>query len=135
MFDFSDQVVLVTGAAGNLGKAVAHTFQAAGAKLVLVDRAPDRLKSLFADLVGSPDHFLATSVDLVNIESVKSMVEEAIRRLGRIDVLVNAAGGNSRPHTLSGLGCSPCNPGSSYSSVWKRLESVLKKPIGIRNLY
>ena len=37
MFDFSDRVVVVTGAAGNLGSAVAKAFEAAGARLVLVD--------------------------------------------------------------------------------------------------
>lgn len=93
MLDFSDRVVLVTGAAGNLGRALVHAFQAAGARLVLVDRAPDRLQELFPDLANSLDHFLATSVDLIKSDVVQSMVEKAIDRLGRIDVLVNAAGG------------------------------------------
>jgi NADP-dependent 3-hydroxy acid dehydrogenase YdfG len=43
MFGFSSCVVIVTGAAGNLGSAVARAFQAAGAKLVLVERAADRV--------------------------------------------------------------------------------------------
>jgi NAD(P)-dependent dehydrogenase (short-subunit alcohol dehydrogenase family) len=93
MFNFSQQVVLVTGAAGNLGRAVARAFLHAGARLVLVDRAPDRLPSLFPDLAGSTDHYLATSVDLIDEGAVQAMVDEAIRRFGRIDVLVNAAGG------------------------------------------
>ena len=93
MFDFSDRVVIVTGAAGNLGSAVARAFQAAGAKLVLVDRASDRLPRLFPELADSPDHFLATAVDLTDADAVARMAEEAVSRLGRIDVLVNAAGG------------------------------------------
>jgi NAD(P)-dependent dehydrogenase (short-subunit alcohol dehydrogenase family) len=93
MFDFSDRVVIVTGAAGNLGSAVARAFQAAGAKLVLVDRAADRLPRLFPELADSPDHFLATEVDLTDADAVAGMAEEAVSRLGRIDVLVNAAGG------------------------------------------
>ena len=93
MFDFSDRVVIVTGAAGNLGRAVAWAFQAAGAKLVLVDRASDRLQRLFPELADSPDHFLATSVDLTNPEAVETMAEEAVKRFGRVDVLVNTAGG------------------------------------------
>jgi len=60
MFDFSDRVVMVTGAAGNLGRAVARAFQAAGAKLVLVDRAADRLQPLFPDLVDSLNYFLVS---------------------------------------------------------------------------
>jgi NAD(P)-dependent dehydrogenase (short-subunit alcohol dehydrogenase family) len=93
MFDFSGQVVMVTGAAGNLGSAVARAFQAAGARLVLVDRAPDRLQGLFPDWVDSPDHYLATSVDLTDAGAVEAMVAEAVKRFGRIDVLVNTAGG------------------------------------------
>jgi NAD(P)-dependent dehydrogenase (short-subunit alcohol dehydrogenase family) len=93
MNDFSGQVVVVTGAAGNLGSAVARAFEAAGARLVLVDRAPDRLPSLFPDCVDLPDHYLATSVDLTDAGAVEAMVEEAVTRFGRIDVLVNTAGG------------------------------------------
>jgi NAD(P)-dependent dehydrogenase (short-subunit alcohol dehydrogenase family) len=93
MFDFSDRVVIVTGAAGNLGSAVARAFQAAGAKLVLVDRAADRLPRLFPDLVDSPNHFLATSVDLTNADAMEKMVDGTIKRLGRVDVLINTAGG------------------------------------------
>lgn len=93
MFDFSDRVVMVTGAAGNLGSAVAQAFQAAGAKLVLVDRAADRLQRLFPDLVDSPNYFLATSVDMTDADAVEAMVDEAIKRFGRVDVLANTVGG------------------------------------------
>jgi NAD(P)-dependent dehydrogenase (short-subunit alcohol dehydrogenase family) len=93
MFEFSGQVVVVTGAAGNLGRAVAQGFQAAGAKLVLVDHAPDRLQALFPELAASPDHFLATSVDVIDPKAVEEMVAEALGRFGRIDVLVNTVGG------------------------------------------
>jgi len=93
MFNFSDRVVIVTGAAGNLGSAVARAFQAAGAKLVLVDRAADRLQRLFPDLVDSPNYFLATSVDVTDPDAVEAMVDEALKRFGRVDVLVNTVGG------------------------------------------
>jgi NAD(P)-dependent dehydrogenase (short-subunit alcohol dehydrogenase family) len=93
MFDFSDHVVMVTGAAGNLGAAVARAFQLTGAKLVLVDRAPDRLPRLFPDLIDSPHHFLATSVDLTDADAVETMVDDTAKRFGRVDVLVNTAGG------------------------------------------
>jgi NAD(P)-dependent dehydrogenase (short-subunit alcohol dehydrogenase family) len=93
MFDFSDRVVIVTGAAGNLGSAVTRAFQAAGARLVPVDRAPDRLPHLFPELADTADHFLATSVDLTDADAVEAMVDEAVKRFGQIDVLVNAAGG------------------------------------------
>ena len=93
MFDFADRVAVVTGAAGNLGSAVARAFQAAGATLVLVDHEPNRLPNLFPELDGSPGHLLANSVDLTDEDSVKGMTEEALGRFGRVDVLVNTAGG------------------------------------------
>lgn len=93
MFDFSNRVVVITGAAGNLGVVTARAFQAAGASLVLVDRSPDRLQKLFPELADSSQHFLATSVDLGDVAAVERMAEEAVTRLGKIDVLVNTAGG------------------------------------------
>ena len=93
MFDFTNRVVIITGAAGNLGVVTARAFQAAGASLVLVDRAPDRLPKLFPELASSPKHFLATSVDLGDVLAVEKMAQEAVKRLGQIDVLVNTAGG------------------------------------------
>jgi NAD(P)-dependent dehydrogenase (short-subunit alcohol dehydrogenase family) len=91
--DLTDSVVMVTGAAGNLGGAVARAFLAANAHLVLVDHAPDRLPALFPELAGSARHFLATSVDLTVAEDVQAMVDETLKRFERIDVLVNVAGG------------------------------------------
>jgi NAD(P)-dependent dehydrogenase (short-subunit alcohol dehydrogenase family) len=93
MFDFSERVVMVTGAAGNLGNAVTRAFQAAGARLALVDRAADRLPHLFPELADSPAHFLAPSVDLTDADAVEEMVEKTVQRFGRIDVLTNIAGG------------------------------------------
>ena len=93
MSSFQSQIVCVTGAAGNLGQAVARAFQSTGAHLVLVDRKPDRLPALFPDLAASPDHMLATSIDLGNERDVTSLVEQIVERFGRIDVLVNTVGG------------------------------------------
>jgi NAD(P)-dependent dehydrogenase (short-subunit alcohol dehydrogenase family) len=93
MSDFGDRVVMVTGAAGTLGRAVARAFQKAGAHLVLVDRAADRLPRLFPELADSEDHLLATSVDLREPSAIDGAVASAIEALGHVDVLVNAAGG------------------------------------------
>lgn len=93
MFDFTHHVILITGAAGNLGKATAHAFGTAGAHLVLVDHAAERLPQMFPELAGSPDHYLATGVDLTDAGAVDRLVDEAVKRLHRIDVLINTAGG------------------------------------------
>lgn len=93
MFDFSDRVVLVSGAAGRLGSAVAHAFLAAGATVALADRTADRLPSLFPEIAASPRHLLSGGVDLTDPVSVQSWVDTAVARFGRIDVLANTVGG------------------------------------------
>jgi NAD(P)-dependent dehydrogenase (short-subunit alcohol dehydrogenase family) len=93
MFDFTGKVVMIGGASGNLGGAVARAFAATGAHLVLADRAADRLPALFPELAGSPNHLLCGVVDATDPASIQFEVERAIERFGRIDVLANTVGG------------------------------------------
>lgn len=89
MFDFSGRVALVTGAAGNLGQAVAAAFEQAGARLVLADMAADRLGELY----GESGERLLLPVNLTDEASVQGMADQAVAHLGQIDVLANIAGG------------------------------------------
>lgn len=93
MLDLKDKIVLVTGAAGNLGQAAARAFLAAHCKLVLVDRRPDRLPALWPELADSKDHMLATGVDALDAEAIDALVSSIVQRFGRIDVLINTVGG------------------------------------------
>ncbi len=92
-FDFSDRVVMVSGASGNLGQAVTRAFHTAGANLVLLDRAPDRLQNLYPERAGSLAHLLLDSVDATDADSVERAVQAAVERFGRIDVVANTVGG------------------------------------------
>lgn len=92
-YDFTGRVVVVTGAAGNLGVAVARAFQNAGASLALVDRSSDRLPRLFPDLANSPNHLFTPPTDVTDSDSVADAVEKIINRFGRIDALINTVGG------------------------------------------
>jgi NAD(P)-dependent dehydrogenase (short-subunit alcohol dehydrogenase family) len=93
MFDFTDHIVLVGGAAGALGQAVARAFHSAGANLVLLDQNPGRLAELFPELDTSADHLLLDSVDAADAASVEDAVQAAIERFGRLDVVANTIGG------------------------------------------
>jgi NAD(P)-dependent dehydrogenase (short-subunit alcohol dehydrogenase family) len=95
MFNFEDQVVMITGASGNLGSVLASAFQASGAKLALVDRGKDRLLETFPDLAASADYLLVNCADLMDESAVEASVTEIIQHFGRIDVLVNTIGGFS----------------------------------------
>lgn len=92
MLDFNDKVVMVTGAAGNLGNATARAFMAAGARLILVDLRQEALEESFPELQEGGEHVFA-GVDLTDEGSVAGMVYEVVQQVERIDVLANIAGG------------------------------------------
>jgi NAD(P)-dependent dehydrogenase (short-subunit alcohol dehydrogenase family) len=92
MDTLKNKVVIITGAAGNLGSATARLFQQFGAKTVPVDRSPDRVREAFKDLAGSPDHLLAGGVDLSDAASLGKLVEQTLAKFGRVDALVNTVG-------------------------------------------
>jgi NAD(P)-dependent dehydrogenase (short-subunit alcohol dehydrogenase family) len=87
---FSHRTVLVTGAAGNLGRVVAEAFAERGANLVLVDLGRERLERAF----GAGDgRRLLVPTNLLDQGEVDAAVTEAVGRFERIDVLCNIAGG------------------------------------------
>ncbi len=90
---FDGQCFIVTGAAGNLGAAVASELSARGASLALVDRAAPALEALVKTLA-HPDRALALpGIDLTKPEGGAKMAEATLARFGRIDGLVNTVGG------------------------------------------
>ncbi|CAN5454325.1 SDR family oxidoreductase [soil metagenome] len=91
--NFTDQVVMVTGASGNLGSAVAQAFSALGAQLVLVERHVDTLQGVLAADGAAGAAPLLLAADLLDPVQVDGAVGAAIARFGRIDVLCNLAGG------------------------------------------
>jgi len=93
MKDHPTQRVMITGAAGNLGSAVARAFQQAGARLILLDHKPGRLEKLYPELTEGNDHVLAGGIDLTDAAQVQEGVNSAVETLGGIEVLVHTVGG------------------------------------------
>ena len=93
MSGLKGKVIIITGAVGNLGHAVAERVQAQGGGTVLVDRSSDRLREAYGGLKGSAQHWLAGDVDMTDPKAVDAMVAEAHKRFGRLDGLVNTVGG------------------------------------------
>src|SRR5437879_13109733 len=91
--NLQNKVAIVTGAVGNLGTATANLFQQVGAKTVLVDRSPDRVREAFKDIADSPDHLLAGGIDLSDAASLGKLIEQTLGKFGRVDALVNTVGG------------------------------------------
>lgn len=83
-------VVMITGASGNLGRAVAAAFASRDARLALVDRRRDRLEATFGPEATGALYLVA---DLLVPAAVDAAAKATVDRFGRIDVLCNLAGG------------------------------------------
>ncbi|WP_116366512.1 SDR family NAD(P)-dependent oxidoreductase [Parahaliea mediterranea] len=91
MYDFSGQVVLVTGAASGIGRASAERFFAEGASVVLADRNLEGVQSVAREL-GQDERLHCLGFDAIDRASCIDMVNDALGHFGRLDVLCNIAG-------------------------------------------
>lgn len=88
------KVVLMTGADGGIGSALARSLGADGAQLVLHGEDPVRLDALATDIGGDPSRHMLDAHDVTNERAVTRAVQAAIDRFGQIDILINLAGIN-----------------------------------------
>ena len=86
MFDLKDKVVLITGATGGIGGAIAKKMKQAGAKVVVSGRNIAKLDSEF------DDSYVKIPADLADEGAAVELVMDAIEKCGRLDVLINNAG-------------------------------------------
>ena len=85
-----NKVVVIVGATGGIGSAVAHKLADAGASLVLAARDSSRLDALAAQLPTT--EVLAIPTDITQLSQVETLMQKTVEHFGQIDVLVNAAG-------------------------------------------
>ncbi len=84
------KVVVITGASSGIGKALAEKFAAEGFDLVLAARRIDRLEELQKKL--SNVEVLPVKTDVTSIEDCQNLIDKAIEKFGKINVLINNAG-------------------------------------------
>jgi NAD(P)-dependent dehydrogenase (short-subunit alcohol dehydrogenase family) len=87
-----DKVAIVTGASSGLGKAIAETFAAEGAKVVLAARRKDMLAEIAAAINSKSGVALEVAADVSKETDVANLFTEAKRAFGRVDIVVNNAG-------------------------------------------
>jgi 3-oxoacyl-[acyl-carrier protein] reductase len=91
-FSLQGRVSLVTGAAGGIGSATVRALSEAGARVVALDVDGAALEPLVEEVSAGGGEAVAWTADVTDAGAVGRAVEEAVRRWGRIDVLVNNAG-------------------------------------------
>jgi citronellol/citronellal dehydrogenase len=90
---FSDQVVIVTGGGSGIGRCTAHELASLGATVALVGRQAQKVATVAAEIAEDGGKASAHACDIRVEEAVAATVSEILRRHGRIDGLVNNAGG------------------------------------------
>jgi UDP-glucose 4-epimerase len=86
------EVVVITGGAGGIGKALARRWSVDGACLALLDLEPEALASAAAELIASGAEVFTVAVDVTDFLACQQAMDAVVDYYGRIDVLVNNAG-------------------------------------------
>lgn len=100
LFDIKDQVVVITGGTGVLGRAIGSHLAREGAKVVLLGRRKDVGEELAEDIRKQGGHATFMVCNVTDIEAVNQVRDEVVRLYGRVDALLNAAGGNMPGATI-----------------------------------
>lgn len=87
-----NKLVIVTGASSGIGKACAEKFAQQGANIVLAARSGEKLQEVAEGISAYGVDVLSVVTDVSKEEDCKTLVDEALRKFGRIDVLINNAG-------------------------------------------
>lgn len=87
-----DKVILIVGGSGGVGTATAALFAKTGAKIVLAARNTEKAEATAKQINGNGGEAYVIGVDVTDISSVYKMVDDIIKELGKIDILINAFG-------------------------------------------
>ncbi|MCF8364445.1 MAG: SDR family oxidoreductase [Bacteroidales bacterium] len=90
--DFKDKVIVITGASSGIGRALLYEFSRLGGKVVAGARSIDKLEQIQKDLEKSGIEILPVKVDVSDELQCKNLIDSAINKHGKIDVLINNAG-------------------------------------------
>lgn len=94
LFDIKDKVVVITGGTGVLGKAIAFHLAEEGAKVVILGRKAEIGDAIAGEIKANGGEAMFLTTDVMNRELLEQNLADILKAYGRIDALLNAAGGN-----------------------------------------
>ncbi len=101
LYDFSGQIAVVTGGAGVLCASMCRMLASLGAKVVILDVNPQAAQSLADEISSSGGEAISLDCDVLNKASIEAAAQRIQSALGRVDILVNGAGGNKSQATTN----------------------------------
>lgn len=104
LFSVKGHVVVITGGTGVLGRCMGAYLARQGAKVVLLGRNKEVGDALVADICADGGEAIFLMTDVMNAEVVEQNLQEIMQRYGRVDALLNAAGGNMPGATIAPTG-------------------------------
>ena len=101
LFDVKDRVIVITGATGILGRAMVRHFADEGAKVVILGRNEQVGNQLADEAVKAGGTAVFYTTNVLDKERLEQNYADIMERFGRIDVLINGAGGNMPGATIA----------------------------------
>ena len=101
LFSLSGKVAVVTGGAGVLGSAIARGMAQAGAKVAILGHDENSAEAVAAELNAAGGEAEGFPVDVLDLDVLRSARYRVLERFGRVDILINSAGGNKPSATVS----------------------------------
>ena len=101
LFNIKDYVVVITGGTGVLGRCIAKYLALNGAKVIILGRKEEIGNKMVADIIRGAGHAEFMKTDVMDSNAVQENCDAIIEKYGRVDTLLNAAGGNMPGATIS----------------------------------
>ena len=92
MFRFDDKVAIIAGGCGGIGSVISHGLAQFGATVVIADHLADKASQCVESIRAGGYNAFALGFEITQPESITAMVDEAVRRAGHVDILVNCVG-------------------------------------------